>query len=79
MFDDKVPVLYYAVRSHSDEKVKIMLESGATWNQLSQEQLNDALIGASCDGSRYRDKTWGERAESLPYRGVDRTRNRKVS
>ena len=50
MFDDKVLVLYYAVRSHSDEKVKIMLESGATWNQLSQEQLNDALIGASCDG-----------------------------
>lgn len=42
--------LYYAASFGNDHAVKILLNAGATWDQLTSAQLDDALIGASCNG-----------------------------
>lgn len=45
--------LYYAATFGNDHAVRILLNEGATWDQLTSEQLDDALIGASCNGFFY--------------------------
>ncbi|WP_155523821.1 ankyrin repeat domain-containing protein [Nodosilinea nodulosa] len=44
------PALYTAARFGTPEQVKALLAAGASWDQLSQQQANDALRGASCGG-----------------------------
>lgn len=47
---DPTPQIYYAASFGSDAAVKVLLENGATWDQMTSEQLDDALISASCSG-----------------------------
>lgn len=50
IFGGQKPVLLSAAEFGTSEKVKALLAAGATWDQLSEEQLNEALISASCAG-----------------------------
>ena len=47
---DQRAKLYYAAAFGNDHAVRILLDEGATWDQLTSEQLDDALISASCNG-----------------------------
>ena len=47
---EKWPVLYMAARFGTPEHVKALLAAGASWDQLNQQQANDALRSASCGG-----------------------------
>lgn len=47
------PVLYSAARFGTPDHVKALLNAGASWDQLTQEQANTALRGASCGGWKF--------------------------
>jgi hypothetical protein len=48
--EEKWPVLYTAAQFGTPEHVKALLAAGASWDQLNQQQANDALRSASCNG-----------------------------
>lgn len=50
VFGEQTAKLYYAATFGNDHAVRILLNEGATWDQLTSEQLDDALISASCNG-----------------------------
>lgn len=47
------PSLLSAAQFGSPDKVKVLLAAGASWGQLDQAQLDDALLSASCSGWEY--------------------------
>ena len=48
-----IPLLYYVASQGSEEALRLVLDAGASWDQLSQAQLNQALLSATCDRSPY--------------------------
>lgn len=47
---EPTPELYYAASFGNDSAVRVLLGNGASWDQLTADQLNDALISSSCSG-----------------------------
>jgi hypothetical protein len=44
------PVLLSAAEYGTPDHVKALLAAGASWDQINQQQANEALLNASCDG-----------------------------
>jgi len=45
------PLFYYVASQGSEGAVMAFLDAGATWDQLNQDQLDQALLMVACDGT----------------------------